>query len=376
MPSSRPRPRFRRRPLSTPSGWTVGPGANAPSWGGKTTYPIQQFASTLPVHFASADANGYKGFSGFPGASGETWTPTRVSYPTVATPLGAQQVFQLQYPGQLESITANGQSTTVWRYAGNAYTNLGVKVAGTWSGTLAFETSTDGTTWATLSAWNAGTSTSESSTTVNGRWEANSAATRSAYDYFRVRATAWTSGTATVTVGMQGGQAPANASFGNLTGSPTRLYFRMGFKTSANWTDNGNTGTKLIFFSQVEASGQKTNHYIAMTEGSGVDKVSPAVNLQYMSSAANNPPSQNFNHGEWHDLEVILHAGTAGNADGIAQVWMDGIQVVNSSTVKFFDSLLTPRFTGFYLDPTFGGGTRPPVNQTLQIAQFYYESAP
>jgi hypothetical protein len=362
----------------TNPGWfTAGPGANAPAWSGKTTYPVQQFATTLPVHYAAADANGYKGFQGFPGASGETWTPTRVSYPTVATPLGTQQVFQLQYPGQVESITANGQSTTVWRYAANEYTDLGVKVAGTWTGTLAFETSTDGTTWTAKSAWNPGTSTSESGTTANGRWEANTSAVRTAYDYFRVKATAWTSGTATVTVGMRGGQAPARGNFGSLTGSPTRIYFRMGFKTSSDWTDNGNAGTKLIFFSQDSASGQATNHYIGMTDGAA-NKVNPAVNMQSTGWGFSNNinPSQTFNHGEWHDLEVILHAGTAGNADGIAQVWMDGTQVVNSSTAAFFGSLMTPRFTGFWFDPTFGGGTRPPVNQTLQIAQFYYESAP
>lgn len=360
--------------------WTDGPGANAPSWPGKTTYAIQQFATAIPVHYAAADANGYKGFSGFPGASGETWTPTRVSYPTVATPLGTQQVFQLQYPGQVETITANGQSTTVWRYAKNAYTNVAVNVTGTWDGTLSFETSTDGITWTAKSMWNDKASEQYSATSTSnnvGWWIADTLAERTAYDYFRVRATAWTSGTATVTVGMQGGQSPANASFGNLTGSPTRVYFRMGFKTPADWSDNGNSGTKLIFFSQITDSGQRTNHYIPMT-GNGTNLIRPGVNLQSTGWGGSNniDPSQTFNHGEWHDLEVILHAGTAGNADGIAQVWMDGIQVVNSSTVAFFGPLMTPRFTEFYFDPTFGGGTNPPINKFVQVAQFYYESAP
>jgi hypothetical protein len=217
-----------------------------------------------------------------------------------------------------------------------------------------------------------------SSTTSNAYWIDDSTATRAAYDYFRVKATSWASGTATVTVGMRGAQSPANASFGSLTGNPTRVYIRVGFKTSSDWTDNGNTGTKLLFFSQTDSGDltQKTNHYINLTEGSGVDKVSPGVGLQFKYySDPIIAPSQNFNHGEWHDLEVILHAGTAGNFDGIAQVWMDGIQVANSSGIKFFDSLLTPRFTSFWFDPTFGGGYRPPVNQTIQIAQFYYESA-
>lgn len=359
------------------SGVTTGAGANAPSWSGKTTYPVQQFSSALPVHHAAATAEGFKGWQGFPNAWSEAWLPTRVTYPTVSTPMGTQQVFQLQYPGQVESIAGNGQSTTSWRWAKNEYTNIAVKVSGSWVGTLSFEASSDGTTWTALNMYNLATRASASSTSGNGYWIADSGAPRTAYDYFRVRATSWTSGTATVNVGMQGGQAPARASFGDLKGNPTRLYFRMRFKTSSNWTDNGNTGTKLIFFSQANTSGQTTNHYISMTEGS-TDTVSPSVGLQSTGWGYSNNinPSQTFNHGEWHDLEVVLHAGTAGNADGIAKVWMNGIQVVNSTTVPMFGSLMTPGFTNFWFDPTFGGGQHPSMNQTIQIAQFYYESAP
>ena len=363
--------------------WTAGPGANAPSWEGKTTYPVQQFATQLPVHFASADANGFKGFSGFPNAGNEVWLPTRVTYPTISTPLSSsQQVFQLLYPGQQESITAEGQTTTVWRYARDEYTNVGIRITGTWTGTLSFETSTDGITWVPKSCYNYQTSTSETSTTVNSTkwWNANSTATRAAYDYFRVRATAPMTGTANVSVGMAGGQSPANASFGSLTGDPTRIYMRVGFRTSENWTDNGQVGTKLIFFTQQNVGSARTNHYVNLTNGGegAAAKVYPSINIQYRDSALTLPASQTFSHGQWHDLEVILHAGTAENSDGIAQVWMDGIQVMNRNDVMFFNSSsLTPKFTSFWLDPTFGGGSPPPANNpTLQIAHWYYESAP
>jgi hypothetical protein len=372
--------------------WTAGPGANAPSWIGKTTYPIQQFATPLPVHFSPADANGYKGFSGFPNAGGAVWFPTRVEYPTVATPLGTQPVFQLRYPGQVENITTEGQTTTVWRYAGSQYTNAAIRITGTWTGTLSFETSTDGVTWTAKSCFNRGTLVSQTSTTVNSPkgWEADtsSASTLAEYDYLRVRASAPMTGTARISVGMQGGQSPANASFGNLTGDPTRIYFRMGFRTSADWSDNNNTGTKLIFFSQRPSNDgppntQQTNHYVSMTAGSSTDKVLTGVNTQWNGGGGSNrnmplspTPAQLFNHGEWHDLEVILHAGTAGNSDGIAQVWVDGVQTVNESNVQFFSTLMTPKFTNFWFDPTFGGGSNPSLNQTVQIAQWYYESAP
>jgi hypothetical protein len=365
--------------------WVAGPGANAPTWIGKTTYPVQQFATPIPVHPSPADANGFKGDQGFPNSGNVTWYPTRVTYPTVTSPLGTQPLLQITYPGQTESITTEGQTTTVWRYAGAEYTNVGIRVSGTWTGTLSFETSTDGVTWTAKSCYNNATFTSQTSTTANSvtnkGWTATttSASTLAEYGYFRVRASAPMTGTAIVSVGMAGGQSPARGNFGSLTGTPTRLYMRVGFRTSANFNDNGNVGTKMIFFSKKDQSGQTTNNYFNTTSGSPTEKVYTSINLQPTGWGFSDtiPPSQTFNHGEWHDLELIFHAGTAGNADGIAQVWVDGIQVINDSTVPFFGSLMTPGFTSFYLDPTFGGGVNPPpADQTLQIAQWYYESAP
>jgi hypothetical protein len=336
------------------------------------------------VHPSPADANGFKGDQGFPNSGGVTWFPTRVTYPTVTSPLGTQPLLQIAYPGQTESITAEGQTTTAYRYAGSEYTNAAIRTTGTWTGTLSFETSTDGVTWTAKTCFNRGTLVNETSTTVNSTkgWEANTGTnptTLSDYNYLRVRASAPMTGTANVSVGMQGGQSPARGNFGSLTGTPTRLYMRVGFRTSANFNDNGNVGTKMIFFSKKAQSGQTTNNYFNTTSGSPAEKVSTGINLQPTGWGFSEfiPPSQNFNHGEWHDLELIFHAGTAGNADGIAQVWVDGIQVINDNAVPFFGSLMTPGFTSFYLDPTFGGGSNPPpANQTLQIAQWYYESAP
>jgi hypothetical protein len=350
---------------------------------------VQLFATPLPVHFQPATPEGFKGFSGFPNAGGAVWFPTRVEYPTVATPLGTQPVFQLRYPGQVENITTEGQTTTVWRYAGFQYTNAAIRVTGTWTGTLSFETSTDGVTWTAKTCFNRTLGINQTSTTASGGpWEANtgtSPTTLADYEYLRVRASAPMTGTAAVSVGMQGGQSSALATFGSLTGSPTQFYFRMGFKTSADWSDNGNTGTKLTFFSQKPSddgppNSQQTNHYFGMTQGSS-NKVSPGLNLQFNGTTGNRnmpaspTPSQLFNHGEWHDFEAIAVANTAGVANGIAQVWMDGVQIVNESNVAYFTSIMTPNFSGFLFNPTFGGGTNPPINQTVQIAQLYYESA-
>jgi hypothetical protein len=154
---------------------------------------------------------------------------------------------------------------------------------------------------------------------------------------------------------------------------------RVGLKTSADFNDNGNVGTKLIFFSKKNVSGQSTNHYINLSSGSATNKVSAGINLQYGGSPASRsiPPSQLFPHGAWYDYEVVLEANTPGVANGIAKTWINGIQVVDETNVLFFPSLIPAQFTSFYLDPTFGGGSNPPpVNQSVQLAQWYYESAP
>jgi hypothetical protein len=308
--------------------------------------------------------------------------PTRVAYPTVSTPLGSNAVLQITYPGQIENITANGQSTTAWPYAEAEYTNVAVKITGTWAGTLAFETSADGVSWSSLTMIKrtaGGTNLgSFSSTTDNGLFTADSAATIADYDFFRVRATAWTSGTAVVCVGMRGAQPPAQFTGGRFTGNPSRIYVRAGFWTSSDWSDNGNAGTKLFFFSQQNTGGQSNNHYVNLTDSAASGLVYPLVGLQKTGwgSNANYTPSQSFTHGAWRDLEFIAEAGTAGGSDGVVKVWIDNTLVVDQSNVPLFGSAMSPSFTSVFWAPTFGGGYNPPVNQTMRIAQVYLESAP
>jgi hypothetical protein len=351
--------------------WLEGPGANAPSWSGKTTYTVQRFTSPIPT---VSEVNGFRGFQGFDGSS--TYLPTRVTYPTVSTPLGTQSVLQITYPGQVENITANEQTTTAWPWASTEFTNVAVKITGTWSGTLQFETSADGISWSSLNMTGRNGATTGTSTTVNGLWSTSSAATIA--DYFRVRASSWTSGTAIVNVGMTGGQSPARFTGGRFTGNPTRIYARTGFRTSADWSNNGNTGTKLFFFTQQTTGGQSTNHYVGLSDSAtGGGAVWPIVATQPTGWGTNRNinPSQGFAHGTWHDLEFIAHAGTAGGSDGIIQVWVDGIQVINQNDVALFGNAMNPWFTALFWDPTFGGGLNPPRNDTLQIAQIYIESA-
>lgn len=98
------------------------------------------------------------------------------------------------------TIAANG-GTLGLAYRQFSNGAIGVQVTGTWSGTLQFEMTIDGTNYVAVQATNVTTGSQATTLTANGifRFEAVGAA------LVRLNATAWTSGTATVTlVGLDG----------------------------------------------------------------------------------------------------------------------------------------------------------------------------
>ncbi len=98
------------------------------------------------------------------------------------------------------TITANGQSVTLpYRHFANG--GIGVQVTGTWVATLQFEVTIDGTNYVALPMANVNSGATASTTTANGIFAGNVVGVSA----FRVTSTAYTSGTATVTiVGLAG----------------------------------------------------------------------------------------------------------------------------------------------------------------------------
>lgn len=93
------------------------------------------------------------------------------------------------------SITANGQSITLaWREFFNG--GVGVQLTGTFSGTLQFEMTIDGTTFVAVQATSVTTGTVATTATATGVFFYNVVGAQSV----RVTSTAWTSGTAVVTI--------------------------------------------------------------------------------------------------------------------------------------------------------------------------------
>jgi hypothetical protein len=346
-----------------PSG-EFGAGPNAPDWSGKTVYDEELFTSPIAVHPSGTNGpSGFRGYGGFEGYFGTAYEYTYTSYPTVSTPIGTKPVLRVNFPGQSTNITAAEQSTPVWL---TAVRGCSIKVSGTWSGTLSFERSTDGgASWSAVSGEGHHGGTTGTSTTVNGAW----VFVQVANSRFRVRASAWTSGTAVVDVGLSGGNSPASMVAGSFTSRPTRIYTRCLIYVDAAWSDNGNAGTKFTFFSQDSGN----NHFINLWGDSG------SVASVYLQQTSSNSyiGSAGPANGNWLDLEVILTSGTAGGADGTADAWINGSKVLTATGIPFFAAATTPGFPNLFMDPTYGGGRRPPnANYYVDIAGWYRESAP
>jgi hypothetical protein len=216
-----------------------------------------------------------------------------------------------------------------------------------------------------------GVHTTGTSTTVNGLWRFQNTA-GGGDRFFRARFSSYTSGSAEIRVGIAGGQAPVAFFGGGFTGTPTRFYRRSLIRISANWTDGGNTGTKGLFFSQRPNADpfQRTNHFFYQSHDGLA--LQPAYGGPYERGAIPIPAN-----GEWLDTEQILTAGTSGGSNGTAQMWINGVKVIDATGIPFFPSLQPAYWEGFYVNPTYGGGARPaPYDIYVDYGYTYWESAP
>jgi len=159
------------------------------------------------------------------------------------------------------------------------------------------------------------------------------------------------------------------------SGNKSRLYIRLRFRISSNWTDNGNAGTKFFFFNQQQGN----NHYVNLTEGG---QLRPAVSMQSAfgfgtPSGPNHFVAQPLTKGEWHELEILIVANTPGTYNGQLRMWVDGALMQTANDMGYFAAGTTPRFENMYFNPTFGGGTNPvPADQYVDIDHWYVSGAP
>lgn len=94
-----------------------------------------------------------------------------------------------------DTIDANGESVML-AYRQFANGGVGVQVTGTWSGTLQFEVTIDGTNYVAIIGTNVTSGAENATTSINGVYKFDVVGVLAA----RVRATAWASGSAVVTI--------------------------------------------------------------------------------------------------------------------------------------------------------------------------------
>lgn len=121
---------------------------------------------------------------------------TKVIDPSTGLP-----VFSSSNPASVGSVdsTASGTITAISQavaLALNGKSGATIQITGTWVGTLQFEGTVDGTNWSTINGVYAGQSTPSATITANGLVRL----TPAGLAQFRITSTAWTSGTATISM--------------------------------------------------------------------------------------------------------------------------------------------------------------------------------
>lgn len=107
-----------------------------------------------------------------------------------------------------DTITGAADAVTI---DADGVSSIGIQITGTWTATLQFECTVDDTNWFSVQPWDISSFGTDTSTNDNGNFIVNVAG----YSQFRVRASAYTSGTATVT--LQGHFGSQVAHFGRTT---------------------------------------------------------------------------------------------------------------------------------------------------------------
>lgn len=172
---------------------------------------------------------------------------------------------------QYKTLAINNLESAAFNVEGMA--SLGIQISGTWSATLQFEGTVDGTNWVALEVRKPTDGSRSSSTTANGLWVAQVAG----FKAVRVRASAYTSGTASVTFRAiaTGGEMSAGGTTSSAsTANTPEILTAAGNALVANAARKGwmiqNLGTNPLFV-RLAASASTSVFHVVLKGGSGND---------------------------------------------------------------------------------------------------------
>jgi hypothetical protein len=161
--------------------WAVG--GTTPSFGGVYATLVNKLAGTSELY----------GTSGVP-AFGTAGSPGATAITIQGITNGTSVPVTITYTDRTSTGTITSTQNVAVNTQGSAST--GVEVTGTWTGTLSFQATVDGTNWVAVNAIVPVTGVEVTSTTANGNWEIPSAG----YQQVRVLGNTVATGTATVTL--------------------------------------------------------------------------------------------------------------------------------------------------------------------------------
>lgn len=188
---------------------------------------------------------------------------------------------------------------------------------------------------------------------------------------------------------VSGGFSPVRFIFSIATPGTSTFYIRFLIRYSANWTNNGNAGTKIFEPRWPNNSNNNSENHVI---GGRCDNP-PAIDqylqflLQGPAGNARNIPQPAISgslgtwsgidpngqlagptRGTWHKCELVAVAeSTPGNGDGVATGWVDSVQAFTASDVQWLASGDSWGLASLLCDPTYGGGTQNPPSITPSI---------
>jgi len=219
--------------------------------------------------------------------------------------------------------------------------NVGVQVTGTWAATLQFEGTIDGTNWFAMNAHAIGTTASAiTSTTANGQWRLMSGGCAQV----RVRCSAFTSGTAVVTLVASQATTASNAAVTSWFGSAAPT---VGQKALANSipvclpTDQTAilvtfTGTRTGVVSSIVALGGATANTLQIMRATAYTEPASAAQRSVSSSSASDTAA-----GTGARTIKITYYDNTGAGPFIETMTLNGTTAVNtvSTTIRFIESI-------------------------------------
>lgn len=214
-----------------------------------------------------------------------------------------------QIPLSSASGTINGSSQSIdlnFSSFGHNQGNVLLLITGVWSGTLVFEISLDNTTYVSTNGVDPTTGVILSSTTANGQWLINASA---AY-HFRVRSSAWSSGTATIN--FQSGLAPATMSLANPI--PTGSNVMGAVTQSGTWNITNVSGTVSLPTGASTAAKQPALGVAgtASTDVISVQGIAGMTKLLVTPDSVALPANQSVNVSQINGVTPLMGNGTTG----------------------------------------------------------------